>query len=605
MALIVVVLGSILAGNATVDQAGSVGAVGATVMAGYRLMEGKRGAYYPAIRAGVSIVPIFYLLANYNRNIKNATPGDYKYIGMAAVAVTGLLIAILWSAWRTFRIEETLRYVCVETAKTTSMVFIILLGAAMLTAAFRGFGGEELVKDFLTGLPGGFWGQFIVVMAVIFVLGFFLDFIEIAVVVVPIMAPILLADPSANITAVWLGVMVGVNMQTSFLTPPFGFSLFYLRGVAPPSVRTTQIYRGAIAFILLQLAGLAIVGFNPGLVNYLPNRTYLTSETAPPPQNPRLQECLEEYMADYYDENEARLRQGIESMQSLDLSSLPDNKREELEQSFIAALDTFQKMDDIDTASLAVDAYMPEYRPIHRHVRSTQAEIRKIEGEIEEEQQMLNLETRIGSSESRLRQIRGEIEALQAQKTALEESIPSEWQDAREQFQKLALGEKTARLQYRRNVDGAYEPVNELNRLLAQAEDLVAIEDRLVALRDVVRGDSGDAVVETFKETESLFSDFDDVSDIRSAFSKVRREFRNDEADRDKAAAMLDEAIDAYRAEVSWRRAAATSLHDRLTAYEALLRPSIGTRLQPRLTVEQAEEVASCRSEHRDISPYF
>ena len=120
-----------------------------------------------------------------------------------------------------------------ETAKTTSLVFIILLGAAMLTAAFRAFGGEELVREFLVSLPGGFWTQFVIVMAVIFVLGFFLDFIEIAVVVVPIVAPILLADPGANITAVWLGVMIGLNIQTSFLTPPFGFALFYLRGVAP------------------------------------------------------------------------------------------------------------------------------------------------------------------------------------------------------------------------------------------------------------------------------------------------------------------------------------------------------------------------------------
>jgi TRAP-type mannitol/chloroaromatic compound transport system permease large subunit len=108
----------------------------------------------------------------------------------------------------------------------------------MLTSGFRAFGGEELVRDFLQDLPGGFWTQFIVVMAVIFVLGFFLDFIEIAIVVVPIVAPILLAETSANVTAVWLGVMIAVNMQTSFLTPPFGFSLFYLRGVAPKSIKT-------------------------------------------------------------------------------------------------------------------------------------------------------------------------------------------------------------------------------------------------------------------------------------------------------------------------------------------------------------------------------
>ena len=110
---------------------------------------------------------------------------------------------------------------------------------------------------------------------------FFLDFIEIAVVVVPIVAPILLADPSANITAVWLGVMIGLNIQTSFLTPPFGFALFYLRGVASKAVKTIEMYKGVVPFIALQLVGLAIVGFNPSLVNYLPTMTFLSSETAP------------------------------------------------------------------------------------------------------------------------------------------------------------------------------------------------------------------------------------------------------------------------------------------------------------------------------------
>ena len=151
-----------------------------------------------------------------------------------------------WSGWRAYRIDNTLHSVMVDTAKTTSLVFIILLGAAMLTAAFRAFGGEDLVRDFLNGMAGGFWVKFIIVMAVIFVLGFFLDFIEIAVVVVPIIAPILLTDPSANITAVWLGVMIGLNVQTSFLTPPFGFALFYLRGVAPAIVKTIDMYLSLI-----------------------------------------------------------------------------------------------------------------------------------------------------------------------------------------------------------------------------------------------------------------------------------------------------------------------------------------------------------------------
>ncbi|WP_428674221.1 TRAP transporter large permease, partial [Roseibium sp.] len=197
LALIFLVLGSIVAGVATVNQAGAIGAVGAMVMAGYRLREGKRGAYSPAIIAVIALLGLAVVVSFFGAvNIKLIeTSDDLLALIMAIIAVSLLLIAIFWSGWRTLKLEDTLRGVMVDTAKTTSLVFIILLGAAMLTSSFRAFGGEELVKDFLQGLPGGFWAQFLIVMLVIFVLGFFLDFIEIAVVVVPIVAPILLADP--------------------------------------------------------------------------------------------------------------------------------------------------------------------------------------------------------------------------------------------------------------------------------------------------------------------------------------------------------------------------------------------------------------------------
>ena len=287
LGLIFLVLGSIIAGIATVNQAGAIGASGALFMAGYRLASGQKGAYWPAILGLVSVVALLFLIANFDINIKRIGDSqDILIITLATIGTAGLLSALFWSGWRAYRIDNTLHSVMVDTAKTTSLVFIILLGAAMLTAAFRAFGGEDLVRDFLNGMAGGFWVKFIIVMAVIFVLGFFLDFIEIAVVVVPIVAPILLTDPSANITAVWLGVMIGLNVQTSFLTPPFGFALFYLRGVAPAIVKTIDMYKGVIAFILLQLVALGIVAANPSLVNYLPNRVSMTAPTAPPPRNP-------------------------------------------------------------------------------------------------------------------------------------------------------------------------------------------------------------------------------------------------------------------------------------------------------------------------------
>ena len=204
-------------------------------MGGYRLCSPGRHRYTPLLITLASLTALLVLLNIFELNIKNVSSSrDMTGVVLAAVASLFCIGAIAWSTWRTFRIDNTLVSVMIETAKTTSMVFIILIGAAMLTAAFRGFGGEHLVREFLTSLPGGFWVQFLVVMLVIFFLGFFLDFIEIAVVVVPIVAPILLADPSANVTAVWLGVMVGMNIQTSFLTPPFGFALFYLRGSPRP-----------------------------------------------------------------------------------------------------------------------------------------------------------------------------------------------------------------------------------------------------------------------------------------------------------------------------------------------------------------------------------
>ncbi len=205
LALIVAVLGSILAGIATPTEAAGVGAVGAC------------------------------LLALSNRQLSLAR----------------------------------LREVVVTTTRITAMVFMILIGAAVFSLVFRGFGGEELVHGLLTGLPGGTTGALLAVMLLIFLLGFILDFIEITFVVVPIVAPALLA---AGVDPIWLGVMIAVNLQTSFLTPPFGFALFYLRGVAPPEVQTRDIYLGVLPFVMLQLALLAVLALWPALVTWLPGQ---------------------------------------------------------------------------------------------------------------------------------------------------------------------------------------------------------------------------------------------------------------------------------------------------------------------------------------------
>lgn len=419
LTLIFVVLGSILMGVATVNQAGAIGAIGALVMAGYRLMDDHPRAYWPATIAGCAIVAIALLIQYNDINIRSMeTAGDKVVVATALLAVIALMGSIFWSGWRVYKADDTLSWVMVETAKTTSLVFIILIGAAMLTATFRAFGGEELVRDFLDGLPGGFLTKFIVVMAVIFVLGFFLDFIEIAVVVVPIIAPILLADPSANITGVWLGVMIGVNIQTSFLTPPFGFALFYLRGVAPKIVKTIDIYKGVIPFIILQLVGLGIVGAFPTLVNYLPTWVSLTSETAPPPRNPRLQYCVEKILFTQYDADGDAIRAAITQAKAINLAGVPDKMSTNLRDSFALAANTFAEVSNVRAAEVALAAYVPGYKPLHTEVRTTQARTRRVRSEIAGLKQDIR---RVNGSENALNDMREEIEELTAELNELEQ----------------------------------------------------------------------------------------------------------------------------------------------------------------------------------------
>ena len=192
-----------------------------------------------------------------------ATPTEAASVG----AVGAMLLA---AGQRQFNLA-VLREVMRNTTLVTSMVFMIFIGASIFSLVFRGFGGDEVVKDLLHGLPGGAFGAMLAVMLLMFILGFVLDFIEITFVVVPIVGPILLA---MGLDPVWLGVMIAINLQTSFLTPPFGFALFYLRGVAPASVTTLQIYRGVAPFIVIQLIALGLIAEWPQLATWLPGVIY-------------------------------------------------------------------------------------------------------------------------------------------------------------------------------------------------------------------------------------------------------------------------------------------------------------------------------------------
>ncbi|UYV37555.1 SLC13 family permease [Rhodobacteraceae bacterium D3-12] len=606
LTLIFLVLGSIITGVATVNQAGAIGAAGALVMAGYRLTEDSgKLTYVPALLGMAALGLLSFALSNYDMNLKSASSAeDWAGIWIGLIASAMLLVSLVWSGLRVLKIENTMHGVMMETAKTTSLVFIILLGAAMLTAAFRAFGGEELVRDFLNSLPGGFWTQFIIVMLVIFVLGFFLDFIEIAVVVVPIVAPILLMDPSANITAVWLGVMIGLNIQTSFLTPPFGFALFYLRGVAPQSVKTVQMYKGVIAFITLQLVALGIVGAYPPLVNYLPSRVSFLSETAPPPRNPKLQYCIEEYTGGVFADG-AGPGAAIATARELDLSVLPKNLAKDLTSSFDSGDVAIASLNEAFGAEKAVNAAAVEYRPLQIEVRALEKVVRKLEEEADELRVIIG-RMHDDSQAERRAELEAKREALLAEAEQLKGEIPGNWEEVHKVFAELTTKEQKARTTYRRQADQSWQAADEVLQVLQSNEAYAALEGDLTAMGDYIRTvpDADPQAEDTVKALEAKFSDVAGSGDVKSALGKARRALRAKRFDREKALAEFAKAEAAYAEQKAWR-ADAAGLIPGLQAYHDGIRSTLGIRSQDRLNREQALYMAACSAKHRDISLNF
>ena len=603
LALIFAVLGSILMGIATVNQAGSIGAIGATMMAGYRLHKGRKDAYYPIIISVISVIPIFFLAKNYNLNIKATDTRDLTAILITGFFTFTFLIGIVWSFWRSYKIENVLKEVVTETCVTTSMVFIILLGAAMLTSGFRAFGGEELVRDFLQDLPGGFWTQFIVVMAVIFLLGFFLDFIEIAVVVVPIIAPILLAEPGANVSAIWLGVMIGVNLQTSFLTPPFGFALFYLKGVASKLVTTLNIWKGVVPFIILQLIGLGIVGFYPSLVNYLPARTYLTSNVAPPPMNPKLQYCLQEYKFAIYNNSENEIKNAINDFQKLVPTNLPVDKLDIFEEHFDNALGTFAIVQKLQKTEKEYELFAEDYRDLHFSVRKKQKKIRKIEDKIKKlKSEIRNLDKDDVSNKNKLEL---KIENYKLEITELTDEIPKTWKSQNKEFEILKKAKNTRTKRYRKNVDEAYDNLDQIALFIKDHEKLKNLSSEIKDLKYSLNNKDYENSISIIDNLFEKLSEISGADEFANKLDDLITVIDNDEIDEQKLSLASSETFILYDQEVSWREDANKNLLPQLMQYNEVIKNNIGLRLQSRLTKEQAKFVARCNSVHRDISLNF
>ncbi len=268
LVLIVAVLGSILGGITNPTPAAALGAGGAILLAGYRKLTEDGGSGRIVVQTAFAIVIMILVGVNFDLRLSQSDVGLENWLAyiVAYGAYLFSIFGILFSCWVLFR-ERVLTPVVRETAKVTSMVFTILIGSQLLNLVVISFGGEHYIQQFLRSFDNE-WTVFLIVMLVLFILGFVLDFLEIIYIVIPIVGPVIYGgtlDPK------WVTIMIAVNLQTSFLTPPFGFALFYLRGVAPREVTTGHIYRGVIPFVLIQVAGLGLLAAFPGVVTIVPN----------------------------------------------------------------------------------------------------------------------------------------------------------------------------------------------------------------------------------------------------------------------------------------------------------------------------------------------
>ena len=266
--LIIAVLGSILAGITNPTPAAALGAGGAILLASYRKMKDQGGSGKLILMASFAIIIMLLVGVNFDlRMDRDVVPTeDIIAFFVAKGAYLFAMFGILYGCWLLFK-GKVLTPIVRETAKVTSMVFAILIGSQLLNLVLISFGGEEYIQHFLRSFDSEI-KVFIIVMVVLFFLGFVLDFLEIIYIVIPIVGPVIYGgtfDPK------WVTIMIAINLQTSFLTPPFGFALFYLRGVAPPSVTTGHIYRGIIPFVLIQVLGLALLWYVPWVVTIVPS----------------------------------------------------------------------------------------------------------------------------------------------------------------------------------------------------------------------------------------------------------------------------------------------------------------------------------------------
>jgi len=355
------------------------------------------------------------------------------------------------------------------------------------------------------------------------------------------------------------------------------------------------------------LIGLAIAGYFPPLVNYLPNRTYLTSENAPPPINPKLQQCIEDIIFPYYAEHENEIRAGVDSLSKVNIDYLPEKHKKALLTSQQQVLATFNLVDEIHQKDVQFEDFIISYEDLHHEVRKIQSEIRKIENDIFELKQRKTRLERNGEDLGPLvfKEISNSIETLEQMITELRNSIPTQWETERGKFDTIKKAARVSRQKYRRNSDSAYEPLIQLSDVLNSTQELLEVENLLNSIKSIIEKEQPKSAIKRIKEIESELGSIKGASSIKSKISKARRALKGKKSNPEKALQQWQLGMSIYYLEIEWRQRAVKELAQPLANYEILLKDSIGLRLQKKLSVKHGKSVAACKSTHEDLSLFF
>ncbi|WP_430511078.1 hypothetical protein [Pannonibacter phragmitetus] len=349
-----------------------------------------------------------------------------------------------------------------------------------------------------------------------------------------------------------------------------------------------------------------IVGFNPQIVNYLPNRSSLLSETAPPPKNPRLQYCIETYTSEQFRQNGAAIAGAISQLKAADISSLPSGLQQELKSGLQNAEKAIPQMAEIDAAVAAVTQAAVTYRPVLVQVRAIERDARKIESDIKELEVIISRSGSTGIySAERGEEAKAEMAELQATHDALMAQIPANWEELHTGFAKVQDAENKARLAYRRLVDNASEPVMKVTAALEAAPALQEMEAKFASLQDAIISKPVAEMQEQIDLLRSEISALEGTSEIRKGLNEARKIMRSNAPDPQAAVAEVDKSIAALKEDLVWRQRAFDELLPKIRAYDAVTSGTIGLRQLPRLPDEVAVALAPCLSVHRDVSLNF